>query len=434
MAPEEIIRRKREGQLLNREEIAAFVQGSLNSSWSEAQLGAFLMAIVLRGMDFRETADLSAEMLDSGERILRPAGDLPWVDKHSTGGVGDKVSLVLAPLAIACGLKVPMISGRGLGHTGGTLDKLESIPGFRTDLTLGQMRAQLDSVGGFLVGQTDELAPADRHLYALRDVTATVESIPLICASIHSKKWAAGLDALVLDVKCGRGAFMQSREEALALAEALVKTGKAMGKPVRALITAMDAPLGRSVGNAVEVVEAIECLHGDGPEDLRDLSIRLTCEMLEIAGAANSSKAFVEERLTSGAALAKFAEIVEAQGGDPGVLEKPERLPRAVFVEDLFYEQERGGIVQRIDSRILAQSINRLGAGRQRETDRIDHSVGISHLVQPGEALEPGELIARIHFREGSQRENLMDALQCAIQLGECVEDLPSGRVLDQIG
>src|SRR5687768_4179939 len=320
----ELIRRKRDGGALDREQIGFFVSGVTSGSLPDYQASALLMAILLRGMTAEETAWLTDAMVRSGVKVEYPGVEGTPVDKHSTGGVGDKTSLILAPLAVACGAVVPMMSGRGLGHTGGTLDKLESIPGFRTDLSLAALRAAIASIGCALIGQTSEVAPADRKLYALRDVTGTVESIPLICASIMSKKIAEGIGGLVLDVKTGSGAFMKTLDDSRALARSLVAIGEASGVRSEALITRMDAPLGIHVGNASEVIECLEILKGRGPEDTRELSVLLAVRMLIVAGVEQDA-AHAEERvraaLTSGAGLETFRRIVENQGGDPRALD-----------------------------------------------------------------------------------------------------------------
>ncbi|MBE3123461.1 MAG: thymidine phosphorylase, partial [Planctomycetes bacterium] len=330
----DIIRLKRDGGALERDQIEAFIAGVTDGSLPDYQVSALLMAIVWRGMSAGETAWLTDAMVRSGTRL--DLSDLPGVpvDKHSTGGVGDKTSLVLAPLAAACGAIVPMMSGRGLGHTGGTLDKLEAIPGFRVGLSLDELRASLRSVGCALVGQTSEIAPADKRLYALRDVTATVESLPLITASIMSKKIAEGIGGLVLDVKVGQGAFMRTDADARRLAESLVAVGTAAGVRTEALITAMDAPLGRTVGNALEIVECTETLKGHGPADLTDLSVQLAAHMLVLAGIAptpEDAERRVRGALASGAGLEKWREIIANQGGDPRVVDDHRLLPMAPF-------------------------------------------------------------------------------------------------------
>lgn len=401
MFPQHVIAKKRDGHSLTREEIAAFVRGATDGSWADYQLSALLMAIFLRGMSAQETADYTDAMMRSG--VVADLSDVAGikVDKHSTGGVGDKVSLPLAAMVAACGVPVPMISGRGLGHSGGTLDKLESIPGFRTDLSLEDYHTQVRRVGCALIGQTKDLAPADKKLYALRDVTATVECIPLICGSILSKKLAEGIDALVLDVKFGRGAFMKSREDARKLAEALVSVGRASGKKVTALLTAMDQPLGHCVGNAVEVAESIACLGGNGPADLMEVTFALGAEMLLLGGVARSeseARVQLERSIATGAARAKFREIVVAQGGDGRVVDDPGRLPQAK--RTLRVVAARSGYVTCVDAMSIALGALRLGAGRVKAEDRIDPAVGVSQLVKVGQRVAGGDLVATIHVSD----------------------------------
>jgi pyrimidine-nucleoside phosphorylase/thymidine phosphorylase len=367
-------------------------------------MAAFCMAVFFRGMDEAETAALTGAMLRSGDVL--DLSDVPGakVDKHSTGGVGDKVSLALAPLAAACGVKVPMISGRGLGHTGGTLDKLEAIPGFRVDLPVERFRALVRDVGACLVGQTARLAPADRKLYALRDVTATVESIPLIAASIMSKKLAEGIDALVLDVKVGSGAFMKDLAAARALAAALAGIGRGMGKQVSALLTRMDEPLGRAVGNALEVREVVELLSGGGPPDLREVTVELTAEMLRLGGVADglpAARARVEAAIADGRGLAKLEEIVAAQGGDPAVVRDPERLARAPEIHDV--PSPGAGFVAAIDTEALGLAAVALGAGRRRVEDLVDPAVGLVVHAKLGDELERGAPLCTVHAGAGSE-------------------------------
>ena len=340
----DVIRKKRDAGELSRSEIESLVSAYTNGHIPDYQVSAWLMAVVLRGMTRAETAALTDAMLRSGEVLDLSSLPGKKVDKHSTGGVGDKTSLVLAPLAAAAGITVPMISGRGLGHTGGTLDKLEAIPGFSVNLSVAQFLRVLETCGCAMIGQTDEIAPADRKLYALRDVTGTVESPYLICASIMSKKLAEGIDALVLDVKTGSGAFMKTEEDAAFLAELMVETGERMGKQVVALITDMDQPLGLMIGNALEVVEVVEILRGDGPEDLRQLCLELAGWMLQLGGVANTvteGKKLSENLIASGKALDKFRQMVELQGGDPRVIDDPEKLPRARHTMITFQSAQR---------------------------------------------------------------------------------------------
>jgi pyrimidine-nucleoside phosphorylase len=359
------------------------------------------MAIFIRGMTPEETTHYTDAMMRSG--VVADLSNVPGtkVDKHSTGGVGDKVSIALAPMVVACGVPVPMISGRGLGHSGGTLDKLESIPGFRTDLSLEAYREQVARIGCALIGQTSDLAPADKKLYALRDVTATVECIPLICGSILSKKLAEGIDALVLDVKFGRGAFMKNKADARSLAEALVRVGQAAGKKVRALLTAMEEPLGCTVGNALEVGESIACLQGRGPADLMDVVYALGTHMLLLGGVARDdaeARAKLEVAVTSGTALAKFREIVAAQGGDPRVIDEPNRLPQAKH--RIAVKARRAGFVDDVNAMGIALAALHLGAGRAKAEDRVDPAVGVSGLVKMGAPIEKGGTLCVIHAND----------------------------------
>jgi pyrimidine-nucleoside phosphorylase len=396
--PQHVIASKRDGQALTAAEVAAFVRGATDGSWADYQLSAMLMAIFWRGMDIEETAALTDAMMRSGVVADLASVRQPKVDKHSTGGVGDKVSLHLAPMVAVCGVAVPMISGRGLGHSGGTLDKLESIPGFRVGLSLPEYRAQLEKVGVALIGQTQELAPADKKLYALRDVTATVECIPLICASILSKKLAEGIDALVLDVKFGWGAFMKDRAKARELAEKLVAVATRLGKPTRALLTAMDQPLGRAVGNALEVAESVACLRGEGPADTMAVTYALAEEMLLLARVARSreeARKKLEAGIASGAALEKFREIVRAQGGDVRVVDDPARLPAAKW--KVAVKSPRAGYVSEVNAFDVALAAMKLGAGRMRAEDAIDPAVGVNELVKVGERVAAGATLAVIH-------------------------------------
>ena len=393
----DVIRQKRDGGPLGGDAIRAFVSGVTDRSWPDYQVSALLMAIVWRGMSLDEASMLTDAMVRSGTRLdLAEFGGVP-VDKHSTGGVGDKTSLVLAPLAAACGAVVPMMSGRGLGHTGGTLDKLEAIPGFRTRLSLDQMRAALRRTGCALIGQTDEIAPADRRLYALRDVTATVESIPLICASILSKKIAEGIGALVLDVKVGRGAFMKTESEARQLASWLAGIAERSGVRTEALLTSMDAPLGRAVGNANEVIESIETLKGRGPKDLEDLSVRLASRMLVLGGIAaddRDAERRVRSALASGAGVEKFRAVIEEQGGDPGVIDDYSRLPAAKMRVD--WVAPRSGFVASMDAGLVGRAAVALGAGRDRVDAEVDAAVGIEVASPVGTLVHAGDPVFRI--------------------------------------
>jgi pyrimidine-nucleoside phosphorylase len=421
MRPVDLIRGKRDGAALSREEIEFFVAGVASGAWPDYQVAALLMAIVLRGMSDDETAWLTDAMVRSGVRLDLSAIPGPKVDKHSTGGVGDKTSIVLAPLVAACGALVPMMSGRALGHTGGTLDKLEAIPGFRTSLTLDEMRRALETVGCGLMGQTAEIVPADKRLYAMRDVTATVESIPLITASIMSKKIAEGIGGLVLDVKTGTGAFMKTEADARRLAESLVATGRRAGLRAEALITAMDAPLGRAVGNALEIVECVETLKGRGPTDLEELSVLLAARML-VAGGAEVSQHFalerVREALESGAGLEKLRAIIEFQGGDPGIVDDYTRLPAAPGRH--LVRAPRQGYVRRLEAELVGRATIALGAGRSRVDDAIDPAVGALVLRKPGDAVAAGEPVVELHYRRaadvGAAEDFVLRALEIADQ------------------
>jgi len=417
--PQLVIARKRDGHALSRAEIGAFVTGATDGSWADYQLSALLMAIYLRGMTPEETAFLTAAMLASGIVADLSAVAGPKVDKHSTGGVGDKVSLHLAPMVAACGALVPMISGRGLGHTGGTLDKLESIPGFRVGLSLPEYRDVLARTGMALIGQTSDLAPADRKLYALRDVTGTVECIPLICASILSKKLAAGIDALVLDVKFGRGAFMKDKASARELAVSITTVARAMGKPTRAVLTAMDEPLGHSVGNALEVAESIQFLRGTAAPDLAEVTYAIGAPMLVLVGAAPDlaeARRLLEASVGSGAALAKFRELIAAQGGDARVVDEPGRLPQASFLKPFL--SPRDGYVTDVDAMGIALAALHLGAGRARAEDPVDHAVGIDGLAKRGRAVRTGEPLAMIHANSERTARAAEAMVEHAIRVG----------------
>jgi pyrimidine-nucleoside phosphorylase len=430
MNPSFVIARKRDGFALTSAEIASFVRGAVDGSWADYQLSALLMAITLKGMTAAETAELTLAVLHSGTVVDLSGVRLPKVDKHSTGGVGDKISLHLAPMVAACGVAVPMISGRGLGHTGGTLDKLESIAGFNVHLSPAEFAAQVSRIGVAIGGQTPEIAPADNKLYALRDVTATVECIPLICASIMGKKLAEGIDALVLDVKFGSGAFLPERSRALELASALVGVGHSMGKPVRAVLTSMEQPLGRAVGNAVEVAESIACLRGEGPADVMEVTFALGIQMLILAGVAPcwaDARGRLDRALSSGAALSKFREIVQAQGGDVGMVDAPSRLPRARFQKALF--AQKGGWVRSVDAREVALAALRLGAGRVRAEDRIDPSVGIGNLAKIGEPVAPGGVLCVIHANEPGALAEARSRMENAIVTGD--EPVPAPMLVD---
>lgn len=402
----DVIRKKRDGAALSQQEIEALVNSYTSGDIPDYQVSAWLMAVVLRGMSRPETAALTDAMLRSGEVLDLSSLPAKRVDKHSTGGVGDKTSLVLAPLAATAGVAVPMISGRGLGHTGGTLDKLEAIPGFNVNLSVSDFRRVLEICGCAMIGQTAEIAPADRKLYALRDVTGTVESPYLICASIMSKKLAEGIDALVLDVKTGSGAFMKNEKDAVFLAELMVETGVRMGKQVVALITDMDQPLGNMIGNALEVVEVIEVLRGAGPEDLRELCLHLAGWMLHLGGA---SKTVAEGRqvsaqlISSGKAFERFRQMVELQGGDPRAIDDPHKLPKARHTMKV--PVERPGYIAAMQCEQIGTACVILGGGRERKEDSVDPSVGIVLHKKVDDRVDAGESLATIHYNDEARAE-----------------------------
>ncbi|WP_221031334.1 thymidine phosphorylase [Opitutus sp. WL0086] len=435
MFPQHVIARKRDGAVLSEAEIQAFVRGATDGSWADYQLTAMLMAIYLNGMTAEETAAYTRAMMNSG--VVADLSQVKGikVDKHSTGGVGDKVSLPLAAMVVACGVPVPMISGRGLGHSGGTLDKLESIPGFNVNLSLEAYREQVTRIGCALIGQTADLAPSDKKLYALRDVTATVECVPLICGSIMCKKLAEGIDGLVLDVKYGRGAFMKEIDRARELAHGMVEIGREMGKDVRALITAMDQPLGRAVGNAVEVAESIACLKGEGPADLMEVTYALGVEMLLIGGAAkdaDAAQAMLEGVVHSGAALNAFRAVIEAQGGNAEVCDDPDGLlPRAAQRVPL--QALEAGVVQDVDAMAVALAALKLGAGRARAEDAVDHAVGITDLVKIGETVEKGQPLCVVHANDDDTWAAAEVMLRDAIVVGEGAAKAPP-LIVERIG
>jgi pyrimidine-nucleoside phosphorylase len=416
MNPYDLVRRKRDGEILDAEDITAFFQGYGNDDVADYQMAALLMAVFFRGLAPSELAALVDVMLHSGEVADLSALPGRKVDKHSTGGVGDKVSLVLAPLVASLGVIVPMMSGRGLGHSGGTVDKLESIPGFRTDLDLDAYRGQLDRIGCALIAQTAELAPLDRRLYALRDVTATVEAIPLIASSIMSKKLAEGIDALVLDVKQGNGAFLPEPERADALARTMIEIGARHGKRVVALVTAMDRPLGFSVGNALEVEEAVLALRGGGPADLRAVTLALAAEMLVLGGAARDpaeGRRQAAAALDDGRALEKMRAVIAAQGGNPAVLDDPALLPQAPVRRVV--KASRDGIVAHMDVRAIGVAAVNLGAGRRHLDDVIDAGVGMHVTAKTGDRIGAGEPLATIFARTDDDAEAAARAVMAAI-------------------
>ena len=429
--PVELITKKRDGHALEPAELRALVRDFMAGRMADYQMSAWLMAAWLRGMTDRETVALTEAMLRSG-RVLRHASvRAPKVDKHSTGGVGDKISLCLAPLVAACGVAVPMISGRGLGHTGGTLDKLEAIPGYDVRLSAAQFERVVREVGCSIIGQTERLAPADARIYALRDVTGTVESVPLIVASILSKKLAAGLDGLVLDVKSGGGAFMKDRASAHALAQALVRVGKGAGARVSALITDMSSPLGRTVGNALETAEAIAVLQGRGPDDTRALTLALGEQMLLLGGVARTRAAARKQlvrALDDGSGLERFARMVAAHGGDARVAEKLSRLPRAR--QRLPVPAPRGGYVASIDAFEIGKVSVLLGAGRLRADQPVNPRVGIELEKKPGDRVARGEPVAWLHVASRRAADSARDRVARAYRV-ERRRPRPAPLVMD---
>ncbi len=416
MNPVEIIRKKREGEALSSEEIKDIINGFTNNKIPDYQFSAFLMAVYFQGMTKEETSELTKSMLHSGKVIDLSKVEGVKIDKHSTGGVGDKTSLILAPIAAAAGVKVPMISGRGLGHTGGTLDKLESIPGFRTDLSLSEYRSVLKKTGAVLIGQTKDIAPADKVIYSLRDVTATVESVPLITASIMSKKLAEGIDGLILDVKVGSGAFMRTMKDAVELTESLVNTAKAFNKKVVAFITDMNQPLGTHIGNWLEVVECIKILRGEVKNDLSKLSTKLAGAMINLAEKAESIEEgtkIAESLISDGKALDKFKEMVKAQGGDVSFITNPEKYPESKYKRKVI--SQKSGYISTIDTYEIGMSAIELGAGRKTKEDKIDHKAGIIFRVKVGDKIKKGDTIAELFSDTGrgieSAKERLLQSI-----------------------
>lgn len=416
----DIIQKKRDGGVLNPNEIRFFVTGVTDFSLPDYQVAALLMAILLRGMTAEETSVLTDAMVESGARV--DLSDIPGikVDKHSTGGVGDKASIVIAPLVAACGGVVPMMSGRGLGHTGGTLDKLESIPGFRTNLSMSEMRASLEAIGCALIGQTAQIAPADKKLYALRDVTGTIESVPLISASIMSKKIAEGIGALVLDVKSGKGAFMKTPAEARTLAESLVAIGKSAGVKTQAVITAMNWPIGFAVGHANEVVESIELLKGNGRPDLLENVLELSERMLVVAGVAGDradASARCRRALDSGEALERLKAIIERQGGNPRVIDDYGLMPHAPAEHVI--RADIDGFVTELDAGLIGRAVVMLGGGRDKVDDEIDPAVGIIIPATVGDAVLAGDPVLRVQYRSQEKLEDALPLLMQAVRVGE---------------
>jgi pyrimidine-nucleoside phosphorylase len=418
-----LIERKRDGGRLEPQEIRELVLAYAKGQVPDYQVAAFLMAVYFRGLDRSEMNAMMEAMLESGKRLDLSRLPMTRIDKHSTGGVGDKTSLILAPLIASLGVAVPMMSGRGLGHTGGTLDKLESIPGFRTALTLAEAEKQIAIIGCAMLSQTDEIVPADRKLYALRDATATVEVIPLIAASIMSKKLAEGLTGLVLDVKRGSGSFLPKLEDELELARAMIDLGSAHGCPVVAFLTAMDRPLGHACGNALEVAEAIEVLKGAGPPDLIEVTFALGAAMLilgTVATTLDGAHALMRDAINSGRALLKLEEIVAAQGGNTGVVRDPTRLPQARYQE--IFAAKRSGVVRTVEPRAIGYGIIALGGGRRNMEERVDPSVGFVITAKPGIHVTKGQMLATIHARSEADLAVGRSTLESAIVIGDSAE------------
>ncbi len=404
----EIIQKKRDRHALNKAEIDFLIKSFVAGSLPDYQMASFLMATYLNGMNDEETSWLTDAMLRSGEVIVHESRGVPLIDKHSTGGIGDKISIPLAPAIAACGLKVPMIAGRGLGHTGGTLDKLEAIPNFRCNLSSAEYKTQVSEIGCVIMGQTKDIAPADKLIYALRDVTGTVESIPLISSSIMSKKLAEGIDGIVLDVKFGSGAFMKEVDHARALAQAMARIGTLMNKKVTCVLTSMDQPLGRMVGNSLEIIESIDILQGKGPQDSQDLTIELGAEMLmlgKLASSLEEGRQKVLDVLHNGKALAKFTQMVRAQGGDERVVKEPERLD--VATNKIVVTAESSGYIGAIESRSIGLAVNILGGGREKLNDVIDFGVGIEMHTRIGDKIEQGQPLCTVFAREKGVNEAL---------------------------
>jgi len=418
MTAREVIQKKRDRGELTADEIAFFIRGYLSSEIADYQVSAWLMAIYLNGMTSQETLALTRVMRNSGKILDLSSVAGKKIDKHSTGGVGDKTSLVVAPVAAACGVADPMIAGRALGHTGGTLDKLESIPGFNPRPSPGQIVKILKNAGAVLMGQTKDLAPADRRIYALRDVTATVESIPLITASILSKKLAEGIDGLVMDVKAGSGAFMPNLRMASALARSIVDVCRSMKTKTVVLITDMEQPLGRAVGNALEIRECIDFLHGKTPDDLETLSMALAAHMVRLGGRAKSLEAasrLAYEEVSKGGAAKKFREIIRAQGGNDGVVDDPDLLPKAAHIH--VFRATVEGFVTRCDAKLLGLACNALGAGRNRVDDVIDPAVGLYVEKKLGDRVRRGDVLCQVHWNDQKRLRKAITLIEPAFEI-----------------
>lgn len=420
MVPQWIIEKKRDGRELTADEIRGFVDAYSAGDLPDYQMSAFAMAVLFRGMTFAEVTEMTDAMMRSGDVLDFSGLARPSVDKHSTGGIGDKISIPLAPVVAAAGAAVPMISGRGLGITGGTLDKLESIPGYNTQLSTERFRKILETVGCSIIGQTSRLAPADKKLYALRDVTGTVPSIPLISSSIMSKKLAEGASGLVLDVKCGSGAFMKTVDEARELAETMLAIGRNTGRGMAAVITDMNQPLGRAVGNALEIRESIDILAGRGPADTSELTVLLASEMLVLAGISpdvSAARKAAEEMLESGRAMETFAKMVEAHGGDPHIIDNPGIMGVAPVIVDV--PSPADGYVRNVDAEKTGNAVLLLGGGRKKVSDAIDHAVGIDRLVASGERVSAGDPLMRIHAGTKESADSVMKMLSEAVAFSE---------------
>jgi pyrimidine-nucleoside phosphorylase len=416
----DLIHRKRDGEELSTEEIQYLVDGYTRGEIPDYQLAAFLMAVYFSGMSDREVSAMTESMINSGTTLDLSSIPGVKVDKHSTGGVGDKTSLISSPIAAAAGVVVPMISGRALGHTGGTLDKLESIPGFRTDLTTDEFRALLLQHNLVFIGQTPEVAPADGKLYALRDATATVESIPLIASSIMSKKLAVGLDAMVLDVKVGAGAFMKKQVDARRLAQMMVGIGRRLDKRVQALITDMNQPLGYAIGNALEVMEVSQTLQNAGPADLTRISLELAARMIflgKITKTMEEARELAQAKLLDGAGYRKFKEVIAAQGGNPQVLDRFELLPNATGAQEI--TTSRGGYVSAIDAELIGQASSMIGAGRNTKEDTIDPAVGVILEVKVGQKIDSGSILCRIYYTNEEHLEDAAELLEDAFRISQ---------------
>jgi pyrimidine-nucleoside phosphorylase/thymidine phosphorylase len=416
----DIIHRKRDGEELSAEEIQYLVDGYTRGEIPDYQISAFLMAVFFSGMSDREVSALTEHMIGSGSVVDLSSVEGLKVDKHSTGGVGDKTSLIASPIAASAGVVVPSIAGRGLGYTGGTLDKLESIPGFRTDLTIDEFRAQLSSIGIAFIGQTADVAPADSKLYALRDATATVESIPLIASSIMSKKLAEGVDALVLDVKVGSGAFMKKQVDARRLAQTMVTIGRRVDKRVQALITDMSQPLGYAIGNALEVMEVSQTLQNGGPADLTRLSLELAARMIylgKVTKTLEEGRELAQAKLLDGSGYRKFHEVIAAQGGNPQVLDRFELLPNATGVHEI--STSRGGYISAIDAELIGQASSMIGAGRNTKEDSIDPAVGVILEVKVGQKIEAGSILCRLYHTTETNLAEAAELVEDAFRISQ---------------